>query len=66
MAVASYLQCKSSPSVSRGFAIGAVQVLEDDAYPSINRTVKKLRFLTAGYVKRWAGQFHRTRLEQSG
>jgi hypothetical protein len=57
MAVASYLQCKSSPGVSRGFAIlgsrlGQFKFLKTTHNPSINRTVKKLRLLTAGYVKR--------------
>jgi hypothetical protein len=57
MAVASYLQCQSSPGVSRDFAILGSRLeqfkfLKTTHNPSINRTVKKLHFLTAGYVKR--------------
>jgi hypothetical protein len=59
MAVASYFRCKSSPGVGRGFAIlrsrlEQFKFLKTTHDPSINRTVNKLRFLTAGYIKRYA------------
>jgi len=41
---------------SLSYANGAVGSGKLAANPSINRTAKKLRFLSAGYVKRWASR----------